>query len=282
MEPASVDDSLRKAVHEHEPDVVMCFLFETEIPPTALARVRDEDAIPVVNWFPDDHWRYESFSRHYAPCLSLSVTTSSLAAARYEAEGFPHLMSQWGYADKVFGKKPPVDQPSPQVVFVGQPYGARARALEKLNRALPEGAGVELYGFGTSNGRVPMARMFDLFNGSAAAVNFASSWQPGLVGRLRRGQILPRRIPPQLKARVFEVTGAGGLLLTETSEDLPRYFAEGTEIVVFEDEKELAEAAREALTNETWRLAIAVAGFDRCHREHTMSLRLQGVLEAVT
>lgn len=282
LQESEVATKLRSAVEESLPEIVFCFLFETEIPPSAFARVRDEDGVPVVNWFPDDHWRYDTFSRRYAPALSLSVTTSSRAAARYQEDGFPHLMSQWGYADKVFGATPPRPQPSGAIVFVGQPYGTRATTLERLGRSLPEGASVELFGFGSPNGRISPAQMFALFNESAGAVNFSSSWQPGLLSRLRRGRILPRRMPAQLKARAFEVTGAGGLLLTETSEDLPRYFTDGKEIVVFENEKELSEAAGEALTNQAWRLQLASAGFERCHREHTMTLRLQAVLEAVT
>jgi spore maturation protein CgeB len=282
LQPGEIESKLRTAVEERRPEVVFCFLFETEIAPALLARVRDEDGVPVVNWFPDDHWRYDDFSRSYAPALSLSVTTSSAAAARYEEDGFPHLMSQWGYADKVFGATRPVDKPSGTLVFVGQPYGDRAKALGRLGRSLPTGSSVELYGFGTPNGRITPARMFALFNESAGSINFASSWQPGLLSRLRRGQVLPRRIPSQLKARVFEVSGAGGLLLTEPSEDLGRYFTAGEEIVVFENVKELSEAAIEALTNDAWRLRVASAGFERCHREHTMSLRLQAVLEAVT
>lgn len=277
-----VEDTVRRAVADHRTELVFCVLFETEIPPTTFERVRERDGVAVVNWFCDDHWRYDDFSRRYAPSLSLSVTTSSAAAERYRKDGFPHLMSQWGYADKVYGATPPRDHPSQAIAFVGQPYGQRAKMMQRLGRALPSGASVQLYGYGTPNGRVTPAQMFALFNESAASLNFASSWQPGLLGRLKRRQLLPRRVPPQLKARVFEVTGAGGLLLTETSEDLPRYFTDGKEIVVFESEKELVAAAREALTNEAWRLAVAAAGFARCHREHTMSLRLQAVLEAVT
>jgi spore maturation protein CgeB len=276
-----VDRAVRSAVARVEPELVFCFLFKTEIPPATLARVRDEDGVPVVNWFADDHWRYDDFSRAYAPSLTLSVTTSSSAAARYEADGYRHLFSQWGYAHLVYGVPDPAVAPVPTVVFVGQPYGERAGTLESLEQALPNGSSVDVYGHGSTLGRVTAPEMIRLFNTSAAAVNFSSSWQPGILDRLKRGRLRRRHVPPQLKARVFEVTGAGGLLLTQPSEDLERYFEGGREIVIFETLGELVEAAREALANGEWRQAVARAGFERCHAEHTMSHRLRDVLTAV-
>jgi spore maturation protein CgeB len=123
--------------------------------------------------------------------------------------------------------------------------------------------------------------MIALFNAAAAAVNFSSSWQPGLLGRLRRRQLLPRRVPPQLKARVFEVTGAGGLLLTEPSEDLGLYFKSGEEIATFRDVDELTTLATRAVEDREWRYSVASAGCARCQREHTMSRRLADVFEVV-
>jgi spore maturation protein CgeB len=91
----------------------------------------------VVNWFCDDHWRYDAFSRKLAPALTLSVTTSSAAAEQYERDGFRHLMSQWGYADKSYGAPTPTQTPAAEIVFVGQPYGSRARALRRSRRDCP-------------------------------------------------------------------------------------------------------------------------------------------------
>jgi spore maturation protein CgeB len=276
-----VETAVRSSVHSNQPDVVFCFLFEQEIPPEVLATVRDKDGLPVVNWFADDHWRYDNFSRLYAPALTLSVTTSSRAAARYAADGYPHLFSQWGYADKVYGSPTPVAEPDQSIVFVGQPYGDRAKALDKLAASLPGTTTVEIYGHGTANGRITPVRMIELFNRSAGSVNFSSSWQPGLRSRLKRRQLRRRTVPPQLKARVFEVTGAGGLLITQPSEDLPLYFKKDEEIVIFESDSELADAAGEAVTNAEWRHRLSSAGAARCLGQHTMTHRLNDVFRAI-
>jgi spore maturation protein CgeB len=276
----ATDTELRGAVAAHEAEIVLCILFEDEIDVRTLAAIKDTDRVPVVNWFCDDHWRYDAFSRKLAPALTLSVTTSSSAAQKYERDGFPHLMSQWGYANKSYGSPPPEMTPRSDIVFVGQPYGSRAKILTALEGALPAGSELKRFGFGTPNGRVTSSEMIALFNTSAGSINFSSSWQPNLLGRLRRRQLLPRRVPPQLKARVFEVTGAGGFLLTESSEDLPLYFKAGEEVSIFDNVDELTVLARRAIQDPEWRYSVTRAGFERCHAEHTMSHRLNDVFQA--
>lgn len=291
--PEVVEDKLRRTIEGHRAEMLFCVLFGMDIPAKVLQRVRDEDRVPVANWFCDDHWRYDDFSRKLAPALSLSVTTSSAAEARYRRDGYRVLQSQWGYADKVYGRTAPVEDPDPAIVFVGQPYGRRGKTLDALDGALPNGGRLVRYGHGTPAGRIPVGEMIALFNKSAAAINFSASWQPGflrgtgpkdagLASSIIHRQYLPRRRPTQLKARVFEVTGAGGLLLTEPSEDLEDNFAAGREMVVFRKRSELIDAAREALSDRQWRHAVATAGFERCHREHTMTKRLERVLEVAT
>lgn len=278
---STVESIVRGRIELHLPQIMLCVLFQEELPPAILARVRDQDGVPVVNWFCDDHWRYSNFSRRYAPALSLSVTTSSSAAERYARDEFPFLLSQWGYADKVYGLLPPATTALPQISFVGQPYGARAEYLKTLDRALSPVASVETFGFGSPKGRLEARQMIDLFNISAASINFSSSWRPSVLRQLIRREFVPRRVPPQLKARVFEVTGAGGLLITEPSEDLAEYFKVGEEVLVFNSQSELEDAARQAIEDPDWRLKIATAGFERCQREHTMSRRLDEVIGAV-
>jgi spore maturation protein CgeB len=271
---------LLEHVDAFAPDVVLCVLFKDEVTPSTLRIVRDEMGIPVVNWFCDDHWRYDEFSRRIAPSLTLSVTTSSAAAARYQRDGFPILHCQWGYADKVFGVPVRSGAPPARIVFVGQLYGKRSQLISSLSDGLGTSAAVDVYGFGSSNGRASAHEMIRLFAESAASLNFSSSWRPGLLGRLRRRQW--RRVPTslQLKARVFEVTGAGGLLLTEPSDDLELHFRPGQEVLVYRSAEELVELARQILDDLAGCEAIRRLGQARCLAEHTMSQRLSRVLEA--
>jgi spore maturation protein CgeB len=83
----------------------------------------------------------------------------------------------------------------------------------------------------------------------------------------------------QIKARTFEVPGAGGFLLTETADGLERYYTPGTEIETFTDIENLAKKIRHYLARFEARDAIARAGFERTRREHTYDQRVRELLE---
>ena len=83
----------------------------------------------------------------------------------------------------------------------------------------------------------------------------------------------------QIKARIFEVPGAGGFLLTDNACGLERYFEPGTEIVVFRGLENAIELIRFYLANPDMRDSIANAGHARVRLEHTYERRLTEVLD---
>ena len=66
---------------EIDPDLAFFFLFEEEIPPATISAVGMAGGCPTMNWFADDHWRFEGFTRHYAPAFDWSITTDRDALA---------------------------------------------------------------------------------------------------------------------------------------------------------------------------------------------------------
>ena len=82
---------------EIEPDLAFFFLFEDEISPATIRAVGRAGGCPTMNWFADDHWRFERFTRHYAPAFDWSITTDRDALPKYRAIGYERaLLSQWG------------------------------------------------------------------------------------------------------------------------------------------------------------------------------------------
>jgi spore maturation protein CgeB len=84
----------------------------------------------------------------------------------------------------------------------------------------------------------------------------------------------------QVKARTYEVPGAGGFLLTEHAPGIERAYREGSEIAVFRDDAELADKVRHYLAHPEERDAMAVAAHERTRREHTYERRMEEVLDA--
>jgi spore maturation protein CgeB len=153
------------------------------------------------------------------------------------------------------------------VTFVGSAYGNRRKWIERL---CARGIQVECFGHGWPAGPVSVADLLRIYRESVLSLNFGDS------GVQFRG-LLPYH-SRQIKARVFEVPGAGGCLLTEPAQHLDEYFRLGEEIIVFNGLDELAERIKYLLANPDNRDAIARRGFERVSKEHTYDRRFDELL----
>ena len=83
----------------------------------------------------------------------------------------------------------------------------------------------------------------------------------------------------QIKARTFEVPGAGGFLLTDAAEGLDQFYRPDKEIAVFSGTDDLAGKILHFLSHSAERDAIARSGYERTRREHTYEQRMTDVIE---
>ena len=83
----------------------------------------------------------------------------------------------------------------------------------------------------------------------------------------------------QIKARIFEVPGCGGFLLTQPADDLERYYVPGQEVVTFSDPDDLARKIGHYLAHQEDRDRIAFAGHIRTCAEHTYEIRFTQLME---
>ena len=82
--------------------------------------------------------------------------------------------------------------------------------------------------------------------------------------------------------RLFETTGVGALLLTESAPNLADLFAPGEEVVAYDDEDDLMEKIEHYLEHDDERIAIAAAGQRRTLGEYTyrqLMVELATILE---
>ena len=83
--------------------------------------------------------------------------------------------------------------------------------------------------------------------------------------------------------RMFEATGVGALLVTESATNLPDFFEPGREAVAYDGVDDLVEKVRHFLVHEDERRRIAAAGQRRTLTEHTYGQRIRqlvGMLES--
>jgi spore maturation protein CgeB len=75
--------------------------------------------------------------------------------------------------------------------------------------------------------------------------------------------------------RMFEATGVGALLVTESAPNLPEFFEPGREVVAYDGVGDLVDKIRHFLEHEEERLRIAAAGQRRTLTEHTYRQRIR-------
>jgi spore maturation protein CgeB len=82
---------------------------------------------------------------------------------------------------------------------------------------------------------------------------------------------------------MFEATGVGALLMTESATNLPDFFEPGREVVPYDSVDDLVDKIRYFLAHEEERRRIAAEGQRRTLTEHTYGRRIRqlaGMLES--
>jgi spore maturation protein CgeB len=268
------------AAEESRPDLSFFVIFKDEIDPQTIRRVGAAGG-PTVNWFADDHWRFDRFTRHFAPAFDWSVTTDRDSLPKYEAIGHERaILSQWACNRYAYDRT--ADRLEYDVTFIGQSYGDRPTTVERLRA---EGYDVRCWGFGWPEGRIEHDEMVRVFGASRINLNLSAAFSPPGTLRARIGNLIRReRHEPrksQIKGRTFEVPGSGGFLLTDRVPYLEDYFAPGKEIASFEGTDDLVGQVGWWLAHEDERAAVAEAGYERVRAEHTYDHRFAAIFERI-
>jgi spore maturation protein CgeB len=267
---AQLNRALLDAVEREAPDLIFSVLLNYEIWSETLDLVGARSAAPLLNWGTDDSWKYEQFSRYLAPHVDLWATTSTGAAEKAHRDGHQNfVLTQWAASAQRLTVPLPAADCRYDVTFVGSAYGNRVHWIEQLRR---RGVPVECFGQGWPAGPVSAEDVARIYRESRITLNFGDS------GMHLRG-VVPYR-SRQIKARVFEVPGAGGLLLTEHADGLEAFYRPGEEVLVFQGADELADMVRRLLARPAERDAIAVAAHERTRREHTYEQRFSALIPA--
>lgn len=267
---ADLNRKFLERVRAEKPDIILCVLLGYEIWLETFQLVREGTNAILINWSTDDSWKYRQFSRFVASAFHLYATTYPEALAKSKQDGYDNfVLTQWAANSANLAEPLPAVQCSYPVSFIGTAYGNRPQWISSLDE---RGIKVECFGHGWRNGPVPAGDIPKIMRDSIISLNFGDS------GMVMRG-IVPGR-SRQIKARVFEVPGAGGLLMTEYADGMDRFYRGGDEIAVFDGILDLAEKIRHFIEHPEERDRIAMAGYIRTRDEHTYEMRFGNLLNA--
>ena len=265
----NLNKNLLRIVEEKRPDFVFSALIHYEIWLETLEIIRDSGIAAMVNWATDDSWKYYQFSRFIANAFHAFTTTDAKAIQKYQHDRiYQVLLTQWAANSNNLRKPLRGAECKYPVSFVGSAYGKRGKWIEELRK---RGIDVECFGHGWRNGPINAGKIPEIMRNSVISLNFSSSYR--YLERIRRLQ------KNQIKARVFEVPGNGGFLLTENADGIEQYYVPDREIVIFKGVDECAEKINYYLNNQAERNLIALAGYERTKKDHTYDQRLAEVIK---
>jgi spore maturation protein CgeB len=267
---AELNQRLLETASTEKPEIIFCVLMGYEIWSETFQIMKEQIDAILINWSTDDSWKYEQFSRFVAPNFDLYATTYPSAILRSRKDGHKNFfLTQWAANSENLSQPLAAKLCRYQVSFVGSAYGNRRKWISDLKK---RGIDVACFGYGWENGPVQANEIPCIIRESVISLNFGDS------GLMLRG-IIPYR-SRQIKARIFEVPGSGGFLLTDKADGLEAFYSIEKEIAVFDGLDNLVEKIHFYLDRPDTRDMIAEAGFRRTAREHTYESRMQEVLDA--
>lgn len=257
---AELNGKLLETVESFRPDIMLTVHMEYELWLETLEIIRARGDVATISWSADDSWKYREVSRFVGTAYHAMTTTYDYVVPRYHADGIRNvLLTQWAASSDWLAEPLPATECQYAVSFAGAAHGDRKATVAELRR---KGIEVACFGHGWPSGPVPMEEIPVILRNSVISLNFPNS----------RGE-------NQIKARTFEVPGAGGFLLTGEAQGLDRFYRPGEEVVVFTDTEDLARKIRYYLSHTAERDLIAIAGFERTRREHTYEQRMAHVID---
>lgn len=300
-----------------KPQLMFTALFTDELERSVLREISENTETTTLNWFCDDHWRFDNYTRYWAPCFNWVVTTAKSALPKYQRFGIRNVIkSQWAANHFLYRK---LDLPVKyDVTFVGQPHGNRREIIDALRNA---GHSVKVWGSGWESGRLSQTEMIEVFNESRINLNISNAsvpipfspsdrkvrrfageacdvipfgskikamgkWGLSKLSKVKLGTEDPsqdgrdgKQYSEQIKGRNFEVPGCGGFMLTGRADNLEDYYEVGKEVVCFDDSNDLVDKVAYYLTHDKERMAVAQAGYQRTLRQHTYVHRFSEIFQ---
>jgi len=242
----------------------------------------------IIAWNSDDEWRWDSYSRNYAPHFDFMVTNSPEIYGRHRNE-FPNLLhAQWACTGFWDGRQ---TVKNIDFSFVGQIYGSRNEQVQFLAGR----AGLQFFGKGS--GKIPKnlepktglkglirnnIRKLMARAGSGQVDDTISFEEVNALWNQSKISFTPldssTQEVRQIKSRVFDMGLSGTLMLAHRAPYLDTYYEPGKEYVPFESLEECVEKAEYFLKHESERKQIAEAYARRTLSEHLWEHRIKKVL----
>lgn len=279
-------EKLQKEVISHidniKPDYVFFILMNDEFSFKTLDYLKSK--YTTINWFCDDEWRFDEYTRIYAPHFTQSISMDKYSLGKYRSIGYKNvILSHWAS----YSYEPDINFSEIDyrydVSFVGQISGYRKWIIKELSK---KDINVACFGHGWPKGKVSFEEMRDIFRTSRINLNISNSVSSDYryilsSPRSLKEFIKSQKRKEQIKARNFEIPAFGGFQMTNYVPPLEDFFCIGKEIAVYTSPEDLALQAHYFLENEGERRKMMIEGHKKAGALGTYNDRMKDIFKAI-
>lgn len=297
-------------VEKENPNIVFFVLMKDEITIDTIKKLSEKCI--TINWFTDDQWRFDNYTKFIAPWLSYSITMDKYCIYKYKNISCKAILSQWAAINFIENIDLDNVKYNYEISFVGGKNITREWIIYELKKS---GYNVECFGAGWEKGRIEFDEIKHIFLSSKINLNLSNSIPNDyrFINFVKRKMILEALVNikkinfknpiyyfknilepilhifrinkeqkniEQIKARNFEIPGFGGFQISQYALEIEDYYSIGKEIVVYSTVEELKKQIDYYLINVTEREGIVKAGYMRT-REYTYDKRFKKIFKEV-
>jgi spore maturation protein CgeB len=258
---------LLELVKKEQPDYVFFTLIYDEFYLKTFSAIRDvSPKTRTINFFSDDEWRFDEYSRYLAPYFDHCITTYPPAHRKAKELGLNNVelmiyaCNTEVYTNRNIEKKY-------EVSFIGQPTKER---IEMLTFLVKNGVNVSIWGKNwgllpefeiiKNNYKGVAEDMVEIINQSKIVLSF-------LKDDSNKGI--------QIKGRLSEVAGCGTFQILTANKETQFMLKEGKETAYFKDGEDLVNKIGYYLSHDKERESIALRAYQKIKKNYSWKTNLE-------
>lgn len=269
-----------------KPEMIFFILQKDQVEIKTLKKLISKNFF-LVNFFGDDQWRFDKFSRYYANFFNVCITTDKFSIDKYKKIGQNNVVySQWGSIESTINY---IDvKYKYEVSFIGGINPYRKWFVGELEKRNIE---VNCFGDGWKNGRITYKQMEEIFVSSKINLNISNSISYDIRFLLSDPRNLASTVKAilgdggknisQIKARNFEIPVQGGFQLTDYVPSLEEYFLIGKELICYSNIDEAENLISYYLKHNNKREKIKSAGVVKARKTHIFKIRIKDFMKHI-
>jgi len=258
-------------VRREKPDMIMLSLSYDEFYLETFEKIKKISPKTImINFFGDDDWRYEDWSRYYAFYFDYNLSAKK-DISPYLKDGIKNVDFFWGINPDVL--KPIKIEKKYDVTFIGSPVADRYEYIKYLKE---NGVNIKLFGPGWAD----YPEFNDIYLGFLSSEDFVKVINESKINLNFTKTFYEKGKKGQFKGRIFEIAACNAFQLVESSPMIVGYYKDN-EKVNFSEKKELLNKIRYYLENEQKRKEIAGEAYREAIEKYTWNTQFAKLFDEI-